>query len=89
MSSEERQELQAILDSFIYTCGSQLADLCLPEKFKDVEIRVHACDDIIEKLYYSANFEPICVYCGIEASYTNSRSYPQCTHCSNKPSVKK
>ena len=42
----------------IVTCGSILAELGLGKDFKDVEIRYHACDDVIEKLYYSAGLEP-------------------------------
>ena len=38
----------------IATSGSILAELCLGQDFKDVEIRNHACGNLIEKLYYSA-----------------------------------
>ena len=59
LKSDERRELQLLLDNFIYACGSKLADLHLPEKFKNVEIRDQLCHNLIEKLYYTAKYEPI------------------------------
>jgi hypothetical protein len=67
----DRRELQSILDDFTYTCGSKLHDV-LPEKYSLVEIRDHSCHDPIEKLYYSAMYEPLCIYCGIEEAFTSS-----------------
>ena len=68
----ERRQLQQLLDEHLYSCGAKLQDLHLEDKFKDVEIRDHACGDVIEKLYYSAGFEPICVYCGCDQPYITS-----------------
>ena len=45
----------------IVTCGSILAELSLGKGFKGVglEIRDHACDDVIEKLlFYWTGIEP-------------------------------
>uniref|UniRef100_A0A1X7UMC9 Uncharacterized protein n=1 Tax=Amphimedon queenslandica TaxID=400682 RepID=A0A1X7UMC9_AMPQE len=69
-------------------CGSKLSELNLPEEFKYVEIRSHSCGDPIEKLYYAAKLEPICIYCGKEQPYTVPDEYPQCSHCRDKPSVR-
>ena len=55
----ERCQLQQLLNEHSYSCGAKLQDLHLEDKFKDVEIRDHACGDLIEKLHYSASFEPI------------------------------
>lgn len=62
-----------------FTCGSTLAELDLGENFKDVEIR-----DVIEKLYYSAGLEPICVYCGVYQPFTSDDHYRQCKACSRR-----
>ena len=56
-----------------YNCGSKLRDL--PEKFSNVEIRDHSCFETTEKLYYLANYEPICVYCGTEQPFTVANTY--------------
>ena len=49
-------------------------DLDLPiilgEEFKNVKIRDHACGGTIEKLYYSVDFEPICINCDAEQLFT-------------------
>jgi hypothetical protein len=89
LKSDKRKQLMSLLDSFLYTCGSQLSDIDLPQEFKDVEIKEHCCNDIIEKLYYSAKYDPICIYCGQEESFTNEDTYPQCTLCIHRPSIKR
>ena len=87
----ERRQLQQLLDEHnSYFCGAKLQDLHLEDKFKDVEIRDHACGDVIEKLYYSAGFEPICVYCGCDQPFISpQQQYPQCEACLHYPPVKK
>ena len=89
LKSQDREELQSLLDNYTFTCGSQLSELHLPSKFEYVEIRRHNCYDIIEKLYYSAKYEPICVYCGTVTSFTDNKSLPKCSSCQEKPSIKK
>ena len=89
MDVRKRRFLQRLLDDYTYTCGSTLAELDLGEDFKDVEIKDHACGDVIEKLYYSAGFEPICVYCGVDQPFTSQDHYPQCETCSSREPVKK
>ena len=89
LKSQDREELQLLLDEYTYTCGSQLSELHLPTKFENVEIRRHTCFEIIEKLYYSAKYEPICVYCGIVTSFTDNKHYPKCSSCHEKPLIKK
>lgn len=87
LKNNQKIKLQRILDDFVYTCGSKLSELGLSEEFKDVEVREHLCGQPIEKLYYSANLDPICVYCAKEYPYTSEDTYPQCTDCSEKPPV--
>jgi len=45
--------------------------------------------DNIEKLDYSAGFEPICVYCGVDHPFTSSEQYPQHEAYSHLAPVKK
>ena len=70
----------------IVTCGSILAELGLGKDFKDVEIRYHACDDVIEKLYYSAGLEPTVEL--HDQPFTSEDHYPQCEACSNREPIK-
>jgi hypothetical protein len=73
--SNNRKELQLILNDNEYSCGASLADLHLPEIYKDVEIRAHNCYYPIERLYYSAKFAPICIYCAADQSFTVENVY--------------
>ena len=54
------------LDGLMFTCGSLLEDLNLPEALKEVYVRDVSCLDPIEKLYYSCNYDPICIHCAAE-----------------------
>ena len=50
-------------------------------KNKDVEIRDH------ERLYYTAKYTPICIYCSMEQPFTKEKEYPICNNCCDKPAV--
>uniref|UniRef100_A0A1X7TLN9 Uncharacterized protein n=1 Tax=Amphimedon queenslandica TaxID=400682 RepID=A0A1X7TLN9_AMPQE len=78
LNSTQRQLLLELLGKLTYTCGSKLKDAILPEEFANVEVRSHLCRDPMEKLYYSAKLEPICIYCGEPEPYTTEGMYPQC-----------
>ena len=82
-------KLQQLLNDHSYSCATKLQDLHLGDEFKDVEIRDRACGDTIEKLYYSAGFEPVCVYCGCDQPFTSPEQYTQYKACSHHPPVKK
>ena len=82
----QRQNLQSILDNYEYSCGASLAELKLPEDYKEVEIRDHECNDPIEILYYSAKYSPICIYCATEQGYEKDE-YPKCQSCIDKPTI--
>lgn len=86
--TEQRQYLQMLLSDLSYTCGSQLCDLNLPAELDNVENRVHQCGDTIEKLYYSAKYDPICVYCGVSEPFSNEDCYPRCQNCNYIASIK-
>ena len=89
LNRSQRTQLQQVLDDYTYTCGAKLEDLNLGDTFKEVEVRDHLCGDPIEKLYYSAGFEPICVYCARDQTFTCADQYPQCPFFSHRPAVNK
>ena len=91
LSVKDRAELQAILDDIAYSCGATLEELDLPEKFSCVYVREHGCFEPIEKLYYSAGFEPVCIYCAEEGVEDGSNDYyPMCSTCmNNKDPIRK
>lgn len=89
LKEEQRRLIEQLLDNLSYTCGGKLKDLNLPEQFSNVEIKDHHCHDPIEKLYYSAKLEPICIYCGAIEPFTLEDCYPQCANCSDRPHIKK
>ena len=68
---------------------AKLVELNLGNSFKEVDVRDHLCGDPVEKLYYSAGFEPICVYCARDQPFMCADQYPQCPDCSHRPAVKK
>ena len=50
----------------MYICGASLEDLKLTRNFlSDVYVRDISHGDPIGKLYYTAKYSPICVYCTI------------------------
>ena len=89
VKNDTRLRLQRIIQDLVYTCGAKLSQLDLPDEFRDIEIRTHSCGDPIERLYYSADYQPICVYCGRDHPFTVADAYPQCEDCSDKPSILK
>jgi len=89
LTKKERSDLQAAIEEISYTCGAQLQELELPGRLKDVYVRDISCEDSIEKLYYSAKYDPICVYCAASIDSVPSDRYPQCPSCSDKPVISK
>ena len=82
LALKERTELEKALDDFVYSCGASLQDLDLPGKLGDVYVRDVTCGDPIEKLYYTAKYPPICVYCASSVEPAQDTDYlPQCTDC--------
>ena len=57
-------------------------DVDLPDGIS-VFVRDHDCADLVEKLYYSCNYELICLYCGFyfENADEDTDTYPQCVDC--------
>ena len=72
-----------------HTCGVTLEELDLPDNLKSVVVRVSNCYDPVEKLYYSADLQPICIYCSSEDIETPDQEgyYPQCQECTANKSA--
>ena len=83
LSAAERATLQVVLEDISYTCGASLDELDLPDRLSTVVIRNHQCGDTIERLYYSAGYEDICIYCATTSNLVQSLqdSYPICSSC--------
>ena len=90
LSSIARQELATILDGYTFSCGASLHDLEFPSTLSQVCVRDLQCYDPVEKLYYSMNYDPICVHCCSEDNLVSAQGcYPQCAQCKHKVPVKK
>ena len=86
----EKLQLEQALYGLSFSCGAQLQDADIPEHLKDtVFVRQMSCEDPIEKLYYSAKFTDICVYCSAPVAPWNDKEqyYPQCEGCGEKPLI--
>ena len=85
-----RQNLVTILDEYTFTCGATLSDLELSDSLSDVCVRDLQCYDPLEKLYFSMNYNPICIHCCSEDNLVSVQGcYPQCESCKHKEPVKK
>ncbi len=88
-SLQTTKGLQEALDNVTFTCGAQIGDLELGEKFSDVYAMQIRCNEPIKKLYYSSKYEPICIYCSSDENLVenNPDRYPQCTECAEKEPI--
>ena len=70
----------------VHSCKMQRYPECLKGV---VYVRQMSCEEPIEKLYYSAKFADICVYCSASVAPWNDRQphYPQCNGCATKPPI--
>ena len=86
---KEREELEEALADFTFTCGAPLQELHLAGKLAEVYVKDISCEDPIERLYYTAKYPPICVYCACSMPEGNAAAehYPQCSGCSHKPNI--
>ena len=94
LSTEEKSELESILETIQYSCGCKMQDIdheenCVLEK---VFTRANlSCNSNIEIPYYGTSHEPLCIYCGSEEDLETGKpeSYPICQGCSglNKPPI--
>ena len=64
LTKAQSDNLQAALEGMSFSCGAPLQELELPSDLIDtVFVRSLNCNEPIEALYYSAKYQPICVYC--------------------------
>ena len=52
-------------------------------------MRKMSCEEPIKKLYYSARFEDMCVYCSSSVPPWSERDpfYSQCSSCEDRPKI--
>ena len=81
LNYQEVMELTQCLDDISYTCGVAFSDLDFPGRLKNVCMKDHRCNDPIEKLYYSCEFEPICCQCASEEVAVDLKYLPLCWEC--------
>ena len=87
----QRRTLERTLADIVYSCGATLEDLVMPPELSTVCVRDHQCGDPMEKLYYSAGYDPVCYYCASENVDDSiaAEFYPMCTSCVDKECVRK
>ena len=90
VNNEQQQQLDRVLDGYLYTCGGELQDIIPEEPSEDHEVldKVYVrgnlnCCDVIECTYYGVTHFPlICVHCADDESLTtNPAKYPICLEC--------
>ena len=90
LKASERKHLEDALSGMAFSCGSPLQELDLPSELNDrVYVRQLNCHDPIEILYYTAKYEPICIYCGQPEPFKTEKEYPRCDNCKDKPPMEK
>lgn len=89
LKQQEKADLEEALEDMSFTCGAPIQDLELPGRLNDVYTRALHCEDPIEKLYYSAKYSPICIYCAIDVDVVPEDRYPQCDSCKDKTPIMK
>ena len=85
----EIRKLRGTLDDLSLSCGADLLEAgLLPELNGVVYVKKMYCNEPIDRLYYSTNFDDICVYCaGDVPPWSNTEEfYPQCD-CADKPCI--
>ena len=89
LTRKERPDLQVAIDDISFTCGAPLQDLQLPGHLSEVYTRELSCGESIEKLYYTAKYTLICIYCADDVESVPKDKYPQCHACKDKPEIMK
>ena len=72
LKPEDHRHLSLELDDLTFSCGASIQDLNLPALLDEAFVRSVNCFEPIEKLYYSAGYEPICIYCAGQVDATAS-----------------
>ena len=90
LNKQERIEVEKRLNGLSFSCGAQLQDSDLPDYLKEIVfVWKLARKDPVEKLYYSAKFEDICIYCSGPVNPWSDQEpfYPQCVACQDKDKI--
>lgn len=88
LNTSQRTSLERSLNGMSFSCGVPLQELDLgPELCDLVFVRTLQCGDPIEILYYTAKYEPICIYCAQPVASCEGKTYPQCEQCKDKPPI--
>ena len=90
LKTAEIRKLRTALDDLSFSCGASLQEANIPLDLKPlVYVKSMHCNEPIEKLYYSAKFEDICIYCAASVPpWSDSEPhYPQCDDCIDKPKI--
>ena len=90
LKAPEIRKLRQTLDDLSFSCKAELQDVGLPAEWEgEVYVKRMYCNTPIDRLYYSANVDDICIYCaGDVPPWSNTKEfYPQCEDCSDKPRI--
>ena len=90
LKKHERKEVEQGFNGLSFSCGAQLQDTDLPDYLKEVVFtRKLRCEDPVEKLYYTAKFEDICIYCSGPVNPWSDQEpfYPQCIACQDREKI--
>ena len=74
-------ELGKIINDVSYMCDVSFSDLELPGRLKNICVHDHKCRDLIENLYYSCDFEPICINCASQNVQPSAEYFPLSPDC--------
>lgn len=86
----ECKSLEHALSGTSFSCGSPLQELDLSAELEQsVYVRELNYHDPTEILYYTAKYEPICIYCGESEPFIAANLYPQCKDCKDKEPIAK
>ena len=85
LTKKEQNHLQIAIKDVSFVCATHLQDLEIPGpgRLNNVYTQKISCGEPIEKLYYTAKYLPICIYCASELSAVPKDTYPQCSNCSD------
>jgi len=92
LKRQDKIDVEQSLNGPSFSRGSQIQDLDLADYLKDIVfVRKLACKDPIERLYYSAKFEDICIHCSgpVDQWSDTEPFYPQCKTKVKFPTQKK
>ena len=88
LSSVQHEPLQDLVEGMSFSCVSPLQELdLLSDLVDELFIGDLNCSDPIELLYYSAEYNPVYVYCAKNEPYSSDKYYPQSKDCKNKPPI--